>query len=316
LKFQNIMNISDKMLLKYQVLCTQLFDELELKLADVSNIEGIGSKYTAEMKSYLTMSYSDIDRVMWDMKAKACNIIDETVVVTNFRILFNQRLFSEKFTKEVVDGINDTLKQKINLMINYFSQKNDQYLEDVLKDLKNKIGSIQGLDYASKMEKIRPEIMNESVGKFAADYNRVEGVAKIVEDIKNAFWSMIVVELTAIFGIGTVVQLSSMAILPFEPVVATAAGAGLGVLGLTILPWKRRKLREAIIQKSNDASTKLKATLNVYFENEIIQNMSRIKAIVEPHEMLVKQDKEKYGALKSRIVNEMSEIKNMRKELD
>lgn len=316
LKFQNIMNISDKILLKYQSSCEKLFEELQIKLSDVSNIEGIGSKYTNEMKHFLKISYGDIDRVMWDMKAKACNLIDETVIVSNFRILFSQRLFSEKFTKDVVDGINDTLKQKINLMITYFSEKNDQYLEDVQNDLKNRFSSVRGLDYSSRLEKIRPEIMNESIGKFASDYNRVEGITKIVEDIKNAFWSMIVVELTAIFGIGTVVQLSSMAILPFEPVVLTAAGAGLGVLGLTILPWKRRKLREAIVQKSNDASTKLKATLNVYFENEITQNMSRIKAIVQPHELLVKQDKEKYAGLKARILNEMAEIKNIRKELD
>lgn len=315
LKFMNIMNTSEKMLGKYSGLCSKLFDELDAKLSEVSNIECVGSKYTSEMRSYLTVSYADIDRVMWDMKAKACNIIDETVVVTNFRILFNQRLFSEKFTKEVVDGINDRLKQQINLMISYFSEKNDQYLEDVRRDLSNKFSSITGLDYASKIEKIRPEIVNESIGKFASDYNRVEGVSKIVEDIKTAFWSMIVVELTAIFGIGTIVQLSSMAVLPFEPVAATAAGAGLGMLGLTILPWKRRKLREAIMQKSNDASTKLKTTLDVYFQNEINQNMSRIKAIVEPHQIIVKQDKEKYGGIKNRILSEMTEISNMRKEL-
>ena len=315
LKFHNIMCTSEKILSQYDAMCSKLSEELDVKLSEVSSIEKVGSKYTTEMKTYLDVNYADIDRVMWDMKAKACNIIDETVVVTNFRILFNQKLFSEKFTNEVIDGINDELKKKINLMINFFSQQNDQYLENIRRDLSEKFHSVRGLDYASKIEKIRSEIMNESVGKFASDYNKVEGLSRIVEDIKTAFWSMIVVELTAIFGIGTVVQLSSMAILPFEPVVITAAGAGLGIFGLTILPWKRRKLREAMIQKSNDAAKKLKTTLDVYFQNEINQNMSRIKAVIEPHQLIVKQDKEKYGGIKNRIMSEMSEIQHMRKEL-
>ena len=201
-------------------------------------------------------------------------------------------------------------------MIDYFSDKNDQFLAKIRTDLINKFSAIQGLDYTSRLEKHRKDIIDKSVGKFSKDYNRVEEINKIVEDIRNAFWSTMAVELTAIFGIGAVAHIGAIAAIPFEPIMLTGASVGMGVLGFGILPYKRHKLKNMMESKTNEALDSLKNKLNDHFQNEINQNLSRINSIVEPHQLIVLSNKDKYSRLLVEIEEENNEIIQIKKQID
>ena len=316
MKFLNVINIGDRMLCKYKELCSGTVNELDSKISEVNDLEMTKQQYSSEMKAYLDLNYKDIDRVLWDMKAKACVLIDDTVRVTNLRILFNQKKFAEKFAKEVIDDINVTLERKINYMIDYFSDKNNQSLEKIRTELINKFSSIKGLDYTSKLERQRRDILDSSVGSFASKHNGVDNITKIVEEVRTAFWNTIAIELAAIFGVGAVAHLSAIALLPIEPIIFTSATVGVSILGFGILPWKRKRLKNQFDQKTNEASKNLKRQLDDYFQNEINQSLSRINSVIEPHHVMVKSERDRIDKLVTDINDELDEVKRIKKEID
>jgi hypothetical protein len=179
----------------------------------------------------------------------------------------------------------------------------------------NKFSAIKGLDYTSKLEK-RQDLLDESIGKFATTHNRVENIDKIVDDIKGAFWGMIAVELAAIFGVGAVAQISALLAVPIEPIVFATTGTVVGILGIGILPYKRQRLKSMIKEKSKLSSDELKKSLKLHFDNEINQNLSRIGSIIEPHHLLVKQDRERFVNTITLISKETDEIQQIKKVID
>ena len=314
-KFSNGLNIGSRLLEKYNVLCQSLVKELDTKILEVANLENLGKQYTTEMNRYVELNFNDIDRILWSMNTRACDLIDDTVQLTNFRILFSQKRFSEKFTKEVVDDINKTLEQKVKYMIDHFSTKNKEFLKRIRTDLINKFSEIKGLDYTSKLEK-RKDLLDDSICKITTSHNKVENIDKIIDDIKNAFWSMIAVELAAIFGVGAVAQISALFAVPIEPIVFAATGTVIGALGIGILPYKRQKLKTMIKERTKQSSDELKKNLTLHFTNEINQNLSRIGAIIEPHHLLVKQDRDRFVDYINKLEVEFNETEQIKKVID
>lgn len=317
-KYANANNICDIMLNKYNILCRKMLNQLMEHKVDIDNLK---KKYVSEMDKYLQEGYNGIDLAILKMRNNADKVIDENVRITNFRILFNKEQFSDKFNKEVIEDTNAALDKIINDMVKQFKQKSKEFRKQIELDLEAKCNEIDRLS--------NPLVPSENNGPTKLKYKNImpdksvhlsmqhgnsEEINQIVENIRNAFWTTITVELAAIFGIGTIVLPIESALLA-EPSLFTGATIGAGFLGLVILPWKKGRLKKNIKSKADEGITVMREKLNDYFNNEINICMGKINGMLEPYQVSTLADTKRFSDIAEDIKSETKQVELIKQKI-
>jgi small GTP-binding protein len=314
LKYTNANNICDIMLNKYQILCQKMLNQLMESRVDTDNLK---NKYIAEMNKHLQEGYNGIDLAILKMRNNADKIIDENVRITNFRILFNKEQFSDKFNKEVVEDTNVALDKIINDMVEQFNEKSKEFRKQVELDIEAKCDGISKLNSPNRTNpKLKyKNIMPDKSVHLSIQHGNSEEINQIVENIRNAFWTTVTVELAAIFGIGTIVLPIETALLA-EPSLFTGATIGAGFLGLVILPWKKGRLKKNIKSKADEGITIMKEKLNDYFNNEINICMGKINGLLEPYQVTTLADTKRFTDIAEDIKSEAKQVEQIKQKIN
>jgi chromosome segregation ATPase len=87
-----------------------------------------------------------------------------------------------------------------------------------------------------------------------------------------------------------------------------AAGA-LSVIGLLIIPARRRKAKQELRRKVGEVREQLMNALTSQFEREMSQSLSRIQEAIAPYTRFVRAERDRLG-------NVRAELGGLRKSLD
>jgi GTP-binding protein EngB required for normal cell division len=248
-----------------------------------------------------------IDNVLLEIKNRGNSFLDEELQFGNLpRLLFGSRedALRQSFENKVIESSDLRIEKHVSSAIDWLLGKNQRLWRDVSGQLQAR-ASVSVEDIA-RLE--APEHGNSLVAAalkvnqgFDVDrthiLDRVVDSAKSVVDdaglgrtstsamqseklarsVQNALYATAGVEIGAL-GIGSLLTTS---LLDFTGILAASA---IAAVGLGILPYKRRQLKDSLGVKVDEVRGELQRSLREHFEDETAAAAQRLRAAVEPYE--------------------------------
>jgi hypothetical protein len=143
----------------------------------------------------------------------------------------------------------------------------------------------------------------ETVGRSAAraveSYDKDEESTRLAESVQMAVASAALLEVGAV-GLGTLVTM--IASTSAVDVTGILAAGAVSVLGLLVIPAKRRKAKAELRKKVGQVREQLMTSLTGQFEREMKQSLARIEEAIAPYTRFVRAEHERLKASHAELV--------------
>jgi len=266
---------------------------------DLRTIGDIGLQtdtWTADVRREFDLRLSDIDNSLFGMERRGMEFFDETVRLARLPKLFNTAELKQRFETEVVADAPETVESKVDSLIDWLVDSELAHWQNVVNHVNRRasahadrmVGEVGG-----RFETDRARLL-ETVGRAARDgmasYDRVAEARRMAEDVQRAVTSTAVLEVGAV-GLGAAVALAASSTAA-DITGLTAAGL-MAVLGLFVLPHRRRRAKADLKEKISTLRTELMAALTGHFEKEAERGRHRLDETIAPYTRFVRSESDK-----------------------
>ncbi|MGC9332866.1 MAG: dynamin family protein, partial [Anaerolineae bacterium] len=142
----------------------------------------------------------------------------------------------------------------------------------------------------------------DSVGRAAKEvvltYDREAEARKLAQSVRDAVAGAAVLEVGAV-GLGTIlVAILHGALLDFTGVLA---GGALAVVGLLIIPAKRRRAKNDLRQTLEDLRQNLMESMSEEFGRELGRSLQRLREAIAPYTRFVRAEQQKLSGIEGEL---------------
>ncbi len=314
LKLLNPLGVGHHLLTKYADVTTHRLDLLVSDLETLDNLENQLKLYREDMTRDFQFRLADIENSLYDMEKRGNAYFDETMRFARILDLMQKERVQRAFEQQVVADVPQILNQKITELIDWLVnadlnqwQAVTEYLKRRKKDYQDQIIG----DVGSTFRYDRDHLI-ASVGKSAQQvvetYDKSWEAEKIAEDAQMAVAGTAAAGIGAI-GLGTI--LVALATTAAADVTGILAATVFAALGLFVIPSRREKAKEDLVQRLVELRTHLALTLTTQFEKELNRSIQRINEAVAPYTRFVRSERNKLQTLQS----ELTEAQRMQARL-
>ncbi len=275
---------------------------LGLLAEDRRTIDDIGRQtdtWTADVRREFDLRLSDIDNSLLSMEQRGAEFFDETVRIAKLARLFDTSGLKQTFESKVVADAPEQVEEKVDSLIDWLVDSELAHWQNVVNHVNRRtsahadrmVGEVGG-----RFETDRARLL-ETVGRAARDgmasYDRVAEARRMAEDLQKAVTSTALLEVGAV-GLGAAVALAASSTAA-DITGLTAAGL-MAVLGLFVLPHRRRRAKADLKQKISTLRTELMTGLTGHFEKEAERGRHRLEETIAPYTRFVRSESERLEA--------------------
>jgi len=275
---------------------------LGLLAEDRRTIGDIGQQtetWTGDVRREFDLRLADVDNSLLEMEQRGMEFFDETVRIAKLARLFDTSGLKRRFESEVVADAPERVEEKVDSLIDWLVDSELAHWQNVVNHVNRRtsahadrmVGEVGG-----RFETDRSRLL-ETVGRAArekmASYDRVAEAHRMAEDLQKAVTSTALLEVGAV-GLGTAVALAASSTAA-DITGLTAAGL-MAVLGLFVLPHRRRRAKADLKRKISTLRTELMKGLTGHFEKEAERGRRRLEETIAPYTRFVRSESERLEA--------------------
>jgi len=239
---------------------------------------------------------SDIDNVLHGMERRGVDFFDDTVRLAQLPKLFDKSQLKKRFEAEVVADAPEAVEAKVDSLIDWLVDSELGHWQNVVNHVNRRIGKHADRmigEVGGRFETDRTRLL-ETVGRAARDglasYDRAAEANRMAEDLQKAVTSTAVLEVGAV-GLGATVALAASS--TAADITGLAAAGTMAVLGLFILPHRRRRAKSELKQKIAALRSELMTALSSHFEAESERGRRRLEDTIAPYTRFVRSESER-----------------------
>jgi hypothetical protein len=310
LKLRNPLGVGERLTASYQEVVRGRLELLAEDLKAIDNIEGQLEIYRSDMQGDFRYRMADIEKVLLAMNNRGMNYFDETLRLARVLDLVNTQRIQGEFERKVVADTPYEIESEVSALIDWLVAKDlrqwqatleylDRHRAKVHEQEEMVIGQVGG-----PFEYNRKELL-DSVGRAAKEvvktYDREAEARKLAGSVRDAVAGAALVQVGAV-SLGAILVIAlHTALADFTGVLAAGT---LAVVGLLIIPAKRRKAKNDLHKTLEDLRQQLVSSMSGEFETELDKSLMRIREAIAPYTRFVRAEQEKL----TRIEGELAEI--------
>jgi small GTP-binding protein len=307
LKLQNPMGVGQRLVSEYRELAQGRLDLLGEDVAAIENIEAQLEIYRHDMQRDFGYRMADVEKVLLEMENRGMAYFDDTLRLARVLDLINTQRIQGEFERHVVADAPHQIEQEVSGLIDWLVEKDLRQWQATLEYLdrhrarlhdeaeararrgeKKIIGQVGG-----PFEYNRRALL-DSVGRAAKEvvmtYDREAEARKLAQGVRDAVAGAAVVEVGAV-GLGAIlIAILHGALLDFTGVLSASA---LAVVGLLIIPAKRRRAKSDLREKLEDLRQRLMGSMSEEFERELDRSLQRLRESIAPYTRFVRAEQQK-----------------------
>jgi small GTP-binding protein len=307
LKLQNPMGVGQRLVSEYRELAQGRLDLLGEDVAAIENIEAQLEIYRHDMQRDFGYRMADVEKVLLEMESRGMAYFDDTLRLARVLDLINTQRIQGEFERHVVADAPHQIEQEVSGLIDWLVEKDLRQWQATLEYLdrhrarlhdeaeararrgeKKIIGQVGG-----PFEYNRRALL-DSVGRAAKEvvmtYDREAEARKLAQGVRDAVAGAAVVEVGAV-GLGAIlIAILHGALLDFTGVLSASA---LAVVGLLIIPAKRRRAKSDLREKLEDLRQRLMGSMSEEFERELDRSLQRLRESIAPYTRFVRAEQQK-----------------------
>jgi small GTP-binding protein len=295
---------------------------LELLSDDLRTIDDIELQtgtWVEDVRREFELRLSDIDNVLHGMEQRGTEFFDDTLRLNRLPKLFDKSELKARFESEVVADAPETVEAKVDSLIVWLVDSELAHWQNVVNHVNRRVATHADRmvgEVGGRFEADRARLL-DTVGRAARDglasYDRVGEAQRMAEDVQKAVTSTAVLEVGAV-GLGAAVALAASSTAA-DITGLTAAGL-MAVLGLFVLPHRRRRAKAELKQKIATLRRELMAALTAHFEREAERGQKRLAETIAPYTRFVRSESERLAGERDQLGNLSERVGEMTARVD
>ena len=296
LKFQNPLGVADNLVNQAKSITQVQADDLAEDQLTVTSLETTIAGYEKELQMELAPRLAEVENLLQKIELRGLDFFDRTLRLTNIHHLIRGEKVRAEFEKEVTFDLSKDIEDQVQRVIDWLVEKDLREWQQVMVYLQKR----QALNADQIVDNgITPQVnrrrelidkVGQSVKKITESYDKAREASQLAKNVESA------VAQTAMFEAGAVglgVLVSTALLSSALDVTGIIAAGTLAVLGLFVIPYKRKQAKDNFREKILAMRTKLFGALTTTFNTESVNAVSRLKDNIAPYTRFVHAETER-----------------------
>ena len=330
LKLQNPLGVGERLTGRYLDLAHGRLDLLIKDVAAIDNIESQLGIYRQDMQRDFRYRLADVENVLLAMNNRGMAYFDETVRVARVLDLINTQRIRGEFERQVVADTPQEIEHDVQNLIDWLVEKDLRQWQATLEYLDRHRARLQAEADAHDLrgdDKIIGQVggpfeynrraLLDSVGRAAQDvvlsYDRQAEARQLADGVRDAVAGAALVEVGAV-GLGAMlILILHTALADFTGILAAST---LAVVGLLIIPTKRRRAKADLQAKLEALREQLMSSMTAAFERELNRSVQRLREAIAPYTRFVRAEQQKLGRVEAELTQISSGLGQIRSRIE
>ena len=307
--------MADQLVSRYTLGINERMSLLEDDFRMTENIDAQLELYKEDMQRDFSSRRAEIENLIHQLNERGDKWFEENIRIGRFFELVKKNEVQQRFQKEVVGDTTEVIDRHIQELVDWMVDRDLRQWKSIVDYVNrrrqatydhNLIGEIGG-NFEYNRNQLLQSIAQDA-NKVVQSYDREYEASKLALSIQSAVAQTVAMEVGAV-GLGTLVAMLATA--TAVDVTGLLAASTIAVLGLFVIPNKRRKARNEFRSRTEELRQKLIEVLTRQFGLELQRSIERIREAIAPYTRFVRSEYQKMS--KAREV--LSEIKKEAEDL-
>lgn len=242
-------------------------------------------QYRQELDDEIPPRLAEIENILINFENRGQNFFDRTMKLTNILNLAKPEKIKEQFQDEVQADVSNEIDAKVSNMIDWMVDKDLNSWYKIAGALERRQAQSQKeMPAAMTPQASRRQELIEMVGgtiqTIVNRYDRKQEAQQLADYVQES------VAQTALFGIGALgvgAMVATVLTTKALDVTGIVTAGTLAVLGLFVIPYKRKQAKEEFAGKMKEMRSSLKETLENTFRREADGAVARLESSISPY---------------------------------
>ena len=307
LKLRSPLGVGQRLAVSYLDLARNRLALLAEDLKAIENIEGQLDIYRGDMQNDFRYRMADVEKVLLAMNNRGMLYFDETLRLARVLDLVNTQRIQAEFERKVVADTPYQVEQEVSALIDWMVAKDLRQWQATLEYLDRHRAKIRDQEekvigqVGGPFEYNRQQLL-DSVGRAAKEvvrtYDREVEARKLASGMRDAVAGTALIQVGAV-GLGAIlVAILHTALADFTGILAAGT---LAVVGLLIIPAKRRRAKNDLHDKLEDLRQRLMAAMTEEFDRELARSLQRLREAIAPYTRFVRAEQQKLTRIEAEL---------------
>ncbi len=319
LKLRNPLGVADALVSDAARNARLQRDDLENDLQTVTALDTTVNAYERDLELELPPRLAEVENILHKIEMRGLDFFDRTLRLTNIHHLIKSDRIRADFEKEISSNLSQEIEDQVQRLIDWLVEKDLREWQQVMAYLQrrqaqnvNQIVSSGISPQASRRHELIDKV-GESVRKIVSSYDKTREARQLAYNVESA------VTQTALFEAGAVglgVLVSTALLSSALDVTGIIAASTLAVVGLFVIPFKRKQAKDNFRQKMSAMRASLFEALTKTFNNESSSAVSRLKDNVSPYTRFVRAEQERIEKTERMLERLQQELASLRARIE
>jgi len=293
LKLQNPLGVGRRV---HGELASLVDSRLEVLGGDLRALDAVEADLAArasDLERDFQLRLSDVEKVLLDFERRGNAFFDERLRLMRIHELLSKERLRKDFESTVVADLPREIEKRVEAMVDWMVGAELRQWQDVMDRLGGRqsahddkmVGRVDDrfeYDRQRLLEAVRSEAQRAVDG-----YDAPAEAKRLAQSVRDSVAQTALLQVSAL-GVGALV--ATLATTTAADVTGIVAAGALSVMGLFILPARRRRARAELAKRVATLREKLVASLTESFEREQERGQQKVRAAIAPYSRFVRTE--------------------------
>lgn len=258
-----------------------------------SSLEGMLENYRRELAAELSPRLADVENILNGFENRGQEYLDNTMKLTRILDLAKPDKIKTEFQAEVQADVAEEIDGKVRGLIDWLVDKDLNVWYQVAGALERRQAQSQkslptGANPQTERRRQLIDSVSTTIKAIVNQYDRKREAEQLGDFVQES------VTQTALFGVGAVgigALVATVLTTKALDVTGIVTAGALAVLGLFVIPYKRKQAKEAFKEKMAELRENLMKTLSATFKRESDSATQRLESNIAPYTTYVQDEK-------------------------
>ncbi len=277
---------------------------LELLAGDLETLREIDAQldlYRQDMEREFRLRLADVDRLLHAFENRGVEFFDDRMRLARVFDLLNKARMKADYQSSVIADTPQQIEQCVEDLIDWMLSSEIRQWEQIRDQLQQRDRQARMAGRSAAFEQDRRRLI-ESVGRQAQQaleaFDREKESSRMADELQQAVAGTALMEAGAV-GLGALV--TAMATTTLADVTGLLAAGTVAVLGLFVIPAKRRTAKRQLRERIQTMRRDLMQGLTGHFEREQKGAASRLQQAVAPYSQFVRAEESKLSGTREQL---------------
>jgi small GTP-binding protein len=289
---------------------------------DFATLEDVARQlavYREDLAREFRFRLADVEKVLTEIENRGLDFFDDTVRLARVLDLVNRERIKGEYERRVLADAPRQIERRIQELIDWLVSSELRQWQAIHEHVSRRrhehsdriIGQAGG---SFDVDRVR---LLDRVGGVARttveEFDRDRAAAKLAESVQTAVAGAALLE---VGGIGLGATIAALATSAAVDVTGILAGTALVVLGLAVIPARRRRAKIELQAKIARMRADLMRTLTARFDEEVASSITRLEAAIAPYTRFVRAERDRLTGQREELERVAGELRDLRGRIE